>query len=103
MNLAKADGTYFKFMDKISKTKLLIIDDFGLKQIDHTQCNMFLDLVDERHGSSSTIITSQLPVKAWFDCFSEPTIADAVLDRISNGSYRIELTGSSMRKFRDKA
>ncbi|HLT42619.1 MAG TPA: IS21-like element helper ATPase IstB [Sphingobacteriaceae bacterium] len=100
MTLAKADGSYFKFMDKIAKTKLLIIDDFGLKKIDHKQCNMILDLIDERHGSSSTIITSQLPVKAWYDCFEEPTIADAVLDRLSNGSYRIELTGSSMRKFR---
>ncbi|SHJ51575.1 IstB-like ATP binding protein, partial [Arenibacter nanhaiticus] len=100
MTLAKADGSYFKFMDKIAKTKLLIIDDFGLKQIDHKQCNMLLDLVDERHGSSSTIITSQLPVKSWFDCFMEPTVADAILDRLTNGSYRIELQGESMRKFR---
>ncbi|GAA0875433.1 hypothetical protein GCM10009118_18420 [Wandonia haliotis] len=100
MTLAKADGSYFEFMDKLAKTKLLIIDDFGLKQIDHKQCNMLLDLVDERHGSSSTIITSQLPVKAWFDCFKEPTIADAILDRLTNGSYRIELQGESMRKFR---
>ena len=100
MNLAKADGSYFKFMDKIAKTKLLIIDDFGLKQIDHKQCNMLLDLVDERHGSSSTIITSQLPVKSWFDCFKEPTVADAILDRLTNGSYRINLEGESMRKFR---
>lgn len=100
MTLAKADGSYFKFMDKIAKTKLLIIDDFGLKKIDHKQCNMILDLIDERHGSSSTIITSQLPVKAWFDCFAEPTIADAVLDRVTNGSFRIKLEGESMRKFR---
>lgn len=101
MTLAKADGSYFKFMDKIAKTKLLIIDDFGLKQIDHKQCNMLLDLVDERHGSSSTIITSQLPVKSWFDCFKEPTVADAILDRLtSGGTYRINLQGESMRKFR---
>ena len=100
MTLAKADGSYFKFMDKIAKTKLLIIDDFSLKQINHKQCNMLLDLVDERHGSSSTIITSQLPVKSWFDCFKEPTVADAILDRLTNGSYRLELQGESMRKFR---
>jgi DNA replication protein DnaC len=100
MTLAKADGSYFKFMDKLARANLLIIDDFGLKQIDHKQCNMLLDLVDERHGSSSTIITSQLPVKAWFDCFKEPTVGDAVLDRLTNGSYRIELQGESMRKLR---
>jgi len=100
MTFAKADGSYFKFMDKLARANLLIIDDFGLRQIDHKQCNMLLDLVDERHGSSSTIIASQLPVKAWFDCFKEPTVGDAILDRITHGSYRIELQGESMRKFR---
>lgn len=98
--LSKADGSYFKFIDRISKAQLLIIDDFGLKQIDHQQCTMLLDIIDDRHGKSSTVITSQLPVKAWFDCFKEPTIADAILDRITNGSYRIELEGESMRKTR---
>jgi len=95
---SKADGTYFKFIDNISKVKLLIIDDFGLKKIDNKQCTMFLDIIDDRHGKSSTIITSQLPVKSWYDCFAEPTIADAILDRITNGSHRIELSGESMRK-----
>ncbi len=59
---------------------------------------MLLDIIDDRHGKSSTIITSQLPVKSWYDCFAEPTIADAILDRLVNGSYRIELQGESMRK-----
>lgn len=95
---AKADGSYFKFIDSISKAKLLIIDDFGLRQIDNKQCTMLLDIIDDRHGKSSTIITSQLPVKAWYDCFAEPTIADAILDRLTNGSYRINLDGDSMRK-----
>jgi DNA replication protein DnaC len=95
---AKADGSYFKILDGISKAKLLLIDDFGLKQIDNIQCTMLLDIIDERHGKSSTIITSQLPVKSWYDCFAEPTIADAILDRLINGSYRIELQGESMRK-----
>ncbi len=95
---AKADGTYFKLMESISKARLLIIDDFGLKKIDNKQCTMLLDLIDDRHGKNSTIITSQLPVKAWFDCFAEPTIADAILDRLTNGSYRIQLSGESMRK-----
>lgn len=95
---ARADGTYFKLVDRISKTKLLIIDDFGLKKIDNKQCTMLLDIIDDRHGKNSTIITSQLPVKSWYDCFAEPTIADAILDRLTNGSYRVNLTGESMRK-----
>lgn len=95
---ARADGTYFKFVDAISKQDLLIIDDFGLKQIDQKQCTMLLDIIDDRHGRKSTIITSQLPVKLWYDCFAEPTIADAILDRLTNGSYRINLSGESMRK-----
>lgn len=95
---ARADGSYFKLTDSISKAKLLIIDDFGLKKIDNKQCTMLLDIVDDRHGKSSTIITSQLPVKTWYDCFAEPTIADAILDRLTNGSYRIDLQGESMRK-----
>lgn len=95
---AKADGSYFKFLATISKSKLLIIDDFGLKKIDHKQCTMLLDIIDDRHGKMSTLITSQLPVKSWYDCFAEPTIADAILDRLVHGSYRIKLNGDSMRK-----
>lgn len=98
LTYTKADGTYFKFIDIISKNKLLIIDDFGLRKIDNKQCTMLLDVIDDRHGRCSTIITSQLPVKSWYDCFAEPTIADAILDRITNGSHRIKLHGESMRK-----
>ena len=97
--LAKADGTYFKYIDAISRVQLFIIDDFGLKKLDNKQCTMMLDLIDDRHGMNSTIITSQLPVKSWYDCFAEPTIADAILDRLTNGSYRIDLQGESMRNF----
>lgn len=99
---AKADGTYLKLVDGMAKTKLLIIDDFGLKKIDNKQCPMLFDIIDDRHGRGSTIITSQLPVKSWYDCFAEPTIADAILDRLANGSYRIELQGESMRKLLGK-
>ena len=98
LSFAKADGTYFKLIDSISRTKLLIIDDFGLRKIDNIQCTMMLDIIDDRHGKSSTTITSQLPVKSWYDCFAEPTIADAIMDRLSYGSNRIDLTGESMRK-----
>ena len=98
LSFAKADGTYFKFIDAISRTQLLIIDDFGLRKIDNKQCTMMLDIIDDRHGISSTIITSQLPVKSWYDCFAEPTIADAIMDRLAHGSNRIDLKGESMRK-----
>ena len=99
---AKADGSYFKLVDNIAKQNLLIIDDFGLKQIDNKQCIMMLDIIDDRHGRKSTIVTSQIPVKSWYDCFAEPTIADAILDRLTNGSYRIDLQGESMRKILKK-
>ncbi len=95
---AKADGSYLKLLDAISKFKLLVLDDFGLKKIDNKQCTMLLDIIDDRHGRSSTIITSQLPVKSWYDCFAEPTIADAILDRLINGAYKLNLQGESMRK-----
>ncbi len=98
LTYAKADGTYFKLIDAISRTQLLIIDDFGLRKIDNKQCTMMLDIIDDRHGRSSTIITSQLPVKSWYECFSEPTIADAIMDRLAHGSNRIDLFGESMRK-----
>lgn len=98
MVFAKADGTYFKVLDTLAKAQLLIIDDFGLRKIDLKQCTMLLDVIDDRHGKCSTIITSQLPVKTWYDCFAEPTIADAIMDRLANGSYRIDLQGESMRK-----
>jgi len=100
--IAKADGTYFKLIDTIAKAELLIIDDFGLKKIDNKQCTMMLDIIDDRHGKNATIITSQLPVKSWYDCFAEPTIADAILDRITHGAYRINLIGESMRKILKK-
>lgn len=99
LTYAKADGTYFKFLDFIAKAKRLIIDDFGLKKVDASQCNMLLDVIDERHAKSSTIISSQLQVKEWYDCFAQKTIAEAILDRVLNSSYRILLEGEiSMRK-----
>ncbi len=100
--LAKADGTYFKQLDALAKSSLLIIDDFGLKKLDNKQCTILLDIIDDRHSKHATIITSQLPVKSWFDCFAEPTIADAILDRVTNASYRIKLDGESMRKILKK-
>jgi DNA replication protein DnaC len=95
---AKADGSYLNELGKIAKMDLLILDDFGLKPIDAKNRTMFFDIIDDRHSKKSTIITSQIPVKDWYDCIGEPTIADAIMDRLTNGSFRIELQGESMRK-----
>lgn len=70
----------------------------GKERLIINKCTILLDIIDDRHGRSSTITTSQLPVKSWYDRFAEPTIADAILDIITNGSYRINLMGESMRK-----
>jgi DNA replication protein DnaC len=95
---AKADGSYLNELEKIAKMDLLILDDFGLKPIDAKNRTMFFDIIDDRHSKKSTIITSQMPVKDWYDCIGEPTIADAIMDRLTNGSFRLELQGESMRK-----
>ncbi len=95
---AKADGSYPKEIKKIARQDLLIIDDFGLKSLEITARNMLLEIIDDRHGTKSTIITSQIPLKQWFDIIGDPTVADAIMDRLVNGSYRIEMQGESMRK-----
>ena len=78
---------------------LLILDDFGLKPLDGNQRLMLLEIIEDRHGRKSTIITSQLPVKQWHDAINDPTIADALLDRLVHSSYRIEFNAEvSMRK-----
>jgi DNA replication protein DnaC len=96
---SKADGTYLRELDKIAKMDLLILEDFGLKPIDGKIRNMLFDIIDDRNGKKSTIITSQIPVKDWYECIGDPTIADAIMDRLVNGSFRIEIQGESMRKY----
>jgi len=98
LKIAKADGSYIKEMNKIEKQDLLILDDFGLKPLDSYQRLMLLEMFEDRHGKKSTIITSQLPVNKWHEVIGEPTIADAILDRLVHSSHRIELEGESMRK-----
>jgi DNA replication protein DnaC len=99
LKITKADGSYIKEMNKIEKLDLLILDDFGLKPLDNNQRLILLELLEDRHGKRSTIITSQLPVSKWYDIIGEPTISDAILDRMVHSSHRIELDGKeSMRK-----
>ncbi|PYF76139.1 MULTISPECIES: IS21-like element helper ATPase IstB [Pedobacter] len=99
---AKADNSYIKEMARIEKAELLILDDFGLHPLDATSRAMLMDIIEDRHDKMSLIITSQLPVKDWYNIIGEKTIADAVLDRIVHSAHRIDATGESMRKTRPK-
>jgi DNA replication protein DnaC len=97
--IAKADGSYIKEINKIEKMDLLILDDFGLKPLDSNQRLMLLEIIEDRHGRKSTIISSQLPVSQWHDVIGDATIADSLLDRLVHSSHRIEFKGEiSMRK-----
>jgi DNA replication protein DnaC len=98
LKLSKVDGTYLKELQKILKVDLLILDDFGLQSFDNHAREALMDIIDDRHGKSSTIIASQIPVSSWYDIIGEGTIADAILDRIVNSSHRIKLEGESLRK-----
>ena len=98
LKYAKADGSYDKELLKIQKQYVLIIDDFGLHPIDDQSKLMLLEILEDRYGERSTIITSQMPVSQWYDIIDNSTIADAVLDRIIHNSYTIDLQGDSMRK-----
>ncbi|BDC99121.1 IS21-like element helper ATPase IstB [Persicobacter psychrovividus] len=98
LHLSKIDGTYQKELSKINLSKLLILDDFGLHSFNKNSREIMMDLIEERHNFSSTIIASQLPVSAWHKMIGEGTIADAILDRIVHSSHRIELKGDSLRK-----
>ncbi len=98
LKMAKADGSYINEINRIEKLDLLILDDFGLKPLDNNQRLILLELLEDRHGKRSTIITSQLPVKSWYEVIGEPTIADAILDRLVHSSHRIELDGGSLRE-----
>lgn len=96
--MCRVDGTIIKFMDKISKTNLLILDDFGLTHLEQQHRLDLLEIIEDRHGKASTIIASQLPVANWYEVIGEETIADAILDRLIHTSHRIELKGESMRR-----
>ena len=102
LKYAKADGTYFKEMKKMQKQELIILDDFGIKPLDSDTRLMMLEILEDRHGLKSTVITSQLPVNKWYDVIGEPTIADAICDRLVHSSHKINLKGESMRKVKRK-
>jgi DNA replication protein DnaC len=96
--LAQADGSYARLLARIARTDVLILDDLGLVPIREPERRHLLEIMDDRHGSHSTIVTSQLPVEKWHDHIGDPTIADAVCDRLLHNAHRVVLKGPSRRK-----
>lgn len=100
LKVAKAKGVVEMELKKIEKCPLLILDDLFLVPLDVKERALLLDIIEDRHGRKAIIITSQLPVSNWYDAIGDPTVADAILDRIIHSSHQIELTGESMRKIK---
>ena len=98
IKLVRADGSYLSYLKKITKKKLLILDDFGVAPMDTRDAQELLEIIEDRTGVGSVIVTSQLPVDHWHEYLNNGTIADAVLDRLVHNSYRLNLKGESMRK-----
>jgi DNA replication protein DnaC len=96
--LAKGDGRYVKLMTALAKTDVLILDDWGLAPLSDDNRRDLLELLEDRHDCRATIVTSQLPVEHWHEAIGEPTLADAILDRLVHNAYNIALKGDSMRK-----
>ena len=96
--IAKGDGRYPKLMGSLAKTNLLILDDWGLASLSDENRHDVLELLEDRHGRGATSVTSQFPVEHWHETLGNPTLADAILDRLLHNAYKIPLRGDSMRK-----
>jgi DNA replication protein DnaC len=102
LRIARGDGTYSKLLRQLARFDLLILDDFGLKPLPQNERHDLLEIIEDRHASRSTIITSQLPIGSWYEYLCDPTVADALLDRLLANAYRLELKGESLRKTRQR-
>lgn len=98
LTIAKGDGRYASLLASFAKTDLLLLDDWGISPLSAEQRRDFLEILDDRHGTRSTMITSQFPVEHWHEIIGDPTLADAILDRVVHNAYKIILKGESMRK-----
>ncbi len=98
LRLAHADGRYPKLMTGLAKTDLIVLDDWGLAPLADADRHELLEILEDRHEARSTMVTSQLPVDAWYDAIDHPTLADAILDRLVHNAYRLALEGESMRR-----
>jgi DNA replication protein DnaC len=102
LKMAKADGSYIKEIARLERQDLIIIDDFGLQPLDNQNRSFLMEIIEDRHGKGSVIITSQIPVHLWYEVIGEKTIADAILDRIVHDAHRIELSGESLRRNKNR-
>ena len=102
LTVARADGSYARVLSKLEKSNVLIIDDWGLTPLKDSHRRDILEILEDRHGKASTVITSQLPLSKWHGYIGEPTIADAILDRLVHSAYKCELTGDSRRKTKNQ-
>jgi len=102
LRMAKGDGSYLKEISRLERQHLLILDDFGMQPLDSPNRLALLEIIEDRHGKGSVLITSQVPVSGWYEIIGEKTVADAILDRLVHDAHRIELMGESMRKTRKK-
>jgi DNA replication protein DnaC len=98
LSLSKGDGRYLKLLSSFAKADLLVLDDYGLEQLGREQRHDLLEILEDRHGLKSTLVTSQLPVENWHEQIGDPTLADAILDRLVHSAHKIKLNGESMRK-----
>ncbi len=98
LGLARADGSYVRELARLAKADVLILDDWGLAPVGEVERHDLLEIIEDRNGLKATIVTSQLPVTSWHDTLGDPTIADAILDRLLHRAHRIEMKGPSLRK-----
>ena len=98
LSIAHGDGRFTKIINQLAKTDLVVLDDWGLEKLTLGQRNDVLEIMEDRHGVKSTLITSQVPVQKWHDAIGDPTLADAILDRLLHNAHRLKLKGESMRR-----
>jgi DNA replication protein DnaC len=102
LHIARADGSYGKLLSRLAKYAILIIDDWGLAKLGDKERRDILEVLEDRHGITSTVIASQIPTDKWHDAIGDPTIADAVLDRLVHNAHLVTMKGESMRKLLSK-
>jgi DNA replication protein DnaC len=98
LGIARADGRYPKLLAELARTDLLVLDDWGLSPLNDEQRRDLLEILDDRFNARSTLVTSQLPIAHWHEYLADPTLADAILDRLVHCAYKLDLRGESLRK-----
>jgi len=103
LTLAQADGSLTRLLKKLARVDLLLVDDWGLTPLKPDQYRLFLEILDDRQAAGATLITSQYPVNTWHELIGDPTVGDAILDRLVHNAHKLELRGDSLRKEKSKA